>query len=96
MIVLYVCKNKTIMKLKQRLLNTIKSVLVIHESQKNKTDIHAAEKCEEIVEDIAVQFAIYRNGVMDSEGKDIVQKELLENRVPEKALFQHFKKIKGL
>jgi hypothetical protein len=48
------------------------------------------------VEDIAVQFAIYRNGVMDSDGKDIVRKETLEGRQPEKALFQHFKNIKGL
>jgi hypothetical protein len=49
-----------------------------------------------VVEDIAVQFAIYRNGVMDSDGKDIVRKETLEGRQPEKALFQHFKNIKGL
>lgn len=84
------------MKLKQRLMNAITSVLCIHESQKNKTDIYAAEKCEQVVEDIAVQFAIYRNGVMDSDGKDIVRKETLEGRSPEKALFQHFKNIKGL
>jgi len=84
------------MTLKQRIYNTIKSVLIIHESQKNKTDINVAEKCEDIVEDIAIQFAIYRNGVIDSEGKDIVRNELAEGRVPEKALFQHFKKIKGL
>jgi hypothetical protein len=43
-------------KLQTKILTAIKSVLLIHENQKDKTDKYAAEKCEAIVDTYACGF----------------------------------------